>query len=137
MTIPDDTRALVEVQSGDALRVCDPRCALTHQEQTGEAVSLRQVTDFSTGEPLAPDQAFYVSGSDFSSHPHDETIRTTPADVAERHWHRCLPSVIAFASRDSAIRFQREHSGVVMALDELGFGVSRIQDAGPTTQPLR
>ena len=29
----------------------------------------------------------------------------------ERTWDRCLPSVIAFASRDAAVRFRAEHGG--------------------------
>ncbi len=123
--IPERTHTVVETADGDQLSVCDPRCALTHQEQTGATLALTHVTDFETGAPLEPSGAFYVTGSDVTPDAHDETLRTTPQDVAERHWHRCLPSVLSFGTRNAATRFQRRHGGEIVTLDALGFAAGR------------
>ena len=48
-----------------------------------------------------------------------------PADTAVLHWHRCLPSVLAFHKREDALRFQHAHGGRVMTLAELGFAGTR------------
>lgn len=121
VVIPESTRAVVRLEDGSARHVCDPRCALTYQTQTGEAVAPTLVTDYHTGERLDPARAVFVTGSDVAPDAHVEMLRPTPGDVAERHWHRCVPSVLAFSSRDAAERFQRDHGGSVMALADLGF----------------
>ena len=119
MPIPAETAARVEVD-GHVHQVCDPRCALTHQQQTGEASRLVRVTDFESGQPLDPARAYYLSGSDTAPDVHQETLRQ-PMDQVYREWHRCLPSVLAFASRDAAVRYQRLHGGRIETLGELGY----------------
>ncbi len=119
--IPEHTHAVVRTTDGDVLSVCDPRCSLTYQEQTGEALVLTRVTDFETGAPLEPSGAVYLTGSDVAPDAHQETLRAKPNDVAERHWHRCLPSVLAFATRDAADRFRTRNGGEVITLAALGF----------------
>ncbi len=119
--IPERTRTVVQTEQGDLQSVCDPRCALTHQEQTGAALALLHVTDFETGAPLTPSEAFYVTGSDVTPDAHTATLRNSPQDVAERHWHRCLPSVLAFGTRGAATQFQRRHGGEIVPLEALGF----------------
>ena len=119
--IPEPTHAVVRTTAGDELSVCDPRCALTHQEQTGEALVLTGVTDFETGASLVPSEAVYVTGSDVAPDAHQETLRSTQQDVAERHWHRCLPSVLSFAMRDAADRFRTRNGGEVTTLEALEF----------------
>ncbi len=123
MPIPRETRALIRVEGGSPKAVCDARCPLTFQEETGRKVELLQVTDYLTGEQLKAEKAFYVTGSNVAPDAHTEALRTTPADTAYLHWHRCLPSIIAFRTREEALRFQRAHGGRVMALPELGFAL--------------
>ncbi len=121
MPIPKETRAVIRVEGGSSKTVCDARCPLTFQEETGRKVELLQVTDYETGERLDPEGAFYVTGSDVAPDAHTKVLRTTPADTVYLHWHRCLPSVLAFRMQEEALRFQRAHGGVIMTLAELGF----------------
>jgi hypothetical protein len=125
MPIPAETRAVVRIEGDSAKVVCDARCPLTFQEETGKRVALLRVTDYESGEPLEASQAFYVTGSDVAPDAHTEALRTTPADTAFLHWHRCLPSVLAFRTRAAALRFQDAHGGTVMTLADLGFAGGR------------
>jgi len=118
MPIPEATAATVVVEGRD-VRVCDPRCALTHQEQTGEPTALGTVTDFESGTPLDPARAFYLTGSDTAPDVGQARV-SKPMDPIYREWHRCLPSVLAFGSRAAAVRFEERHGGLVQTLAELG-----------------
>ena len=121
MPIPAKTRVVIRVNGGTPMVVCDARCPLTYQHESGKKVELIQVTDYETSERLDPHDAVYVTGSDVAPDVHAEALRATPADTAYLHWHRCLPSVLAFRKRENALRFQRAHGGTVMALADLGF----------------
>ena len=120
MELSAATRTVV-VDNGQRKVVCDPRCALTERRQSGRRIGLAQVTDFETGRAITPAAAHYVTGSDVAPDVMDARRRTWPSDTAELHWHRCLPSIVAFASRDAADRFQGRHGGSVTTLRELGF----------------
>ncbi len=128
MPIPAGTEAQVEVD-GRVHQVCDPRCALTHQQQTGEVSRLVRVTDFETGRAIDPARAYYLSGSDTAPDVRSEASRQ-PMDPIYRDWHRCLPSVLAFASREAAARYQSVHGGRIETLGELGYR----QTAGTAVQ---
>lgn len=120
MPVPRETRTIVSTE-GKRSVTCDPRCPLTFQQQTGRPVELLQVTDFESGSALDPKSATFVSGSDTTPDAHTEAVRMTPHDVAYLHWHRCLPSVLAFRTREAAERFQRTHGGTVVSPADLGF----------------
>jgi len=131
MPIPEATAATAVVE-GREVRVCDPRCALTHQEQTGEPTALGTVTDFDSGAALDPARAFYLTGSDTAPDVRQARV-SRPMDPIYREWHRCLPSVLAFGSREAAVRFEERHGGLVQTLAELGLAASashRVQTVG-------
>lgn len=130
MLIPADTYTGVAM-NGQRQIVCDPRCALTYQEQTGKSVALEVVTDFRSRARLDPRDAVYVTGSDVAPDSHTTAVRAWPATTAELHWHRCLPSVLAFRSREDAEAFRREHGGRLTSFVELGFAAS---SAGPASR---
>jgi hypothetical protein len=121
MIVPAETHTVARVD-GRPQTICDPRCALTHQAQTGRPVRLVLVTDFESRRALSPAEAHYVTGSDTApdaQHDDRSHMRTWPAGQASLAWHRCLPSVLAFASRDAAVRYATAHGGRVMLLDAL------------------
>jgi len=126
MPIPAETAARVIVK-GEERQVCDPRCALTHQTQTGERATVTVVTDFETGAALEPSQAFYLTGSDTAPDVGPATLRR-PAERMSREWHRCLPSVLAFATKGAAARHQARHGGRVQTLAELGYDAADAAD---------
>jgi hypothetical protein len=125
MPIPPETRVVISVNGGSPKAACDARCPLTYQHETGQKVKLIQVTDYETGKRLDPKDAVYVTGSDVAPDAHTEALRVTPADTAYLHWHRCLPSVLAFRKREDALRFQQAHGGTIMTLADLGFAGNR------------
>jgi hypothetical protein len=120
MAIPADTRAVVEID-GRRRTVCDPRCALTFHDQTHKPVRLDLVTEFRTGARIDPRDAVFVTGSDVAPDGHTSALRDTPATTVPLHWHRCLPSVLAFGTLAEATAFQRQHGGRIMAVGDLGF----------------
>ena len=135
MAIPAGTAATVVVD-GERRQVCDPRCALTHQQQTGAPAALVTATDFETGEPLAPERTFFLTGSEMAPDAGREVLPGRMEPVY-REWHRCLPSVLAFRSRAAAARYQERHGGVVQTLSELGFaaGTASRPDAAAGRRP--
>jgi len=121
MRITPRTRAVVD-DHGRRRVVCDPRCALTYQQQTGARVELREVRDFTDQRAIDPAAAWYVTGSDTAPDVRTTSMATWPAaEPASLQWHRCVPSVLAFRNRDEAERFRQQHGGRVMSLAELGF----------------
>jgi hypothetical protein len=151
MVVPDETRTVVEVdgarrlacdprcvltyerQTGRQARfveACDPRCVLTYERQTGRQARFVESTDFDTRRPIDPARAWYVSGSDIAPDASAARMRPSPETTADLHWHRCLPSVLAFATREAAERFHRAHGGQVETLARL-----REQDAGRARRP--
>jgi len=120
--IHSGSRAVVEV-AGERLPTCCIRCALTAERQ-GMKARLVEVSDFASGAALAPDAAFYVSGS-----PVVLCERHEPKLDAEKHvyqpvFDRCEPSIFAFARREQAEEFARSHGGAVRRLPEI------LQEAG-------
>jgi len=79
------------------------------------------VRDFDTAGLLDAGSAAYVEGSDVS--PCSSGAMGQPRDergcCLKPVYDRCLPSLIAFGSRDRAEAFARDHGGVVKTLPEL------------------
>lgn len=120
--IHSGSRAVVEV-AGERLPTCCIRCALTAERQ-GVQARLIEVSDFFSSQPLAPEAAFYVSGS-----PVVLCERHEPKLDAEKHvyqpvFDRCEPSIFAFARREQAEEFARSNGGAVRRLPEI------LQEAG-------
>jgi hypothetical protein len=110
------TLALVD---GRSRRFCCPACALSQHEQTGKPVRITQLTSFLTGQALAPDSAYLVRGSNVN--PCEKMQKLIDADKrpADLRYDRCAPSLIAFAGRDEAMQFTREHGGEVESFHEV------------------
>jgi hypothetical protein len=94
-------------------------CALSYQRQSGKRVRIVSVTEHGTHEMLDPARAVFVVGSDESPCQHDMMHFDEERNVDEIRWDRCLPSILAFASRDRAAAFQVEHGGTLRTLSEL------------------
>lgn len=108
----------IHLESGESMDVCCPRCGLRFQEGRDD-VTTAEVTDFNTKARLDAAKAFYVENSPvhFCSHAAVHEDRSgTQYEVA---WDRCLPSLIAFGTRDAARTFQAEHGGAIKTYEEL------------------
>lgn len=100
---------------------CCLSCALTYGRQTSKAITILSVTDHDSGKPLEPDNASFVVGSDVSpcTHPHTEMQVGAERESYAVRWDRCLPSILAFASRESAGEFRTQHGGRLRNLQEV------------------
>jgi len=112
--------AEVAVEGGPSGRACCIRCAITYAQQTDKKVRAISVTNYRTRKPLAPDRAFYVTGSNVAP------CVGPPMEASEGRrgccmlgFDRCAPSTIAFADQQDAIRFQREHGGRIETFADL------------------
>jgi hypothetical protein len=117
--IHGETHVVAYLEDGSLEHVCCPRCALRYQKER-EDVSSVEVTDFATMRTLDAEDAFFVEDSTVVLCRHDERVQEDRSGVQyELTWDRCLPSLIAFSSREAAVAFQRESGGVVKTYAEL------------------
>jgi hypothetical protein len=101
------------------IEVCCLSCALNYGRQTSKAVTILSVTDHDSGKPLDPDRATFVVGSEVSPCTHDAEQMRLEGETLPVHWDRCLPSILAFASREAADAFHARYGGRVRSLQEL------------------
>jgi hypothetical protein len=116
----------IEYANGESQQTCCPRCgARALDEAGGREVRRLEAHDFATGRPIDARQAMYVDGSDME---HCSGDRDSPSPDSGRslHYDRCLPSLVAFATREDAAAFMQEHGGRLRGFDELPFGSARL-----------
>lgn len=104
----------VAFTDGRSRLFCCPACALSQQEQSGKPVTITRLTSFLTGEPLTPESAFVVRGSDVNMCIRDRGIIDADKQPAGLLFDRCAPSLYAFARPSEASQFARQHGGEVM-----------------------
>jgi hypothetical protein len=93
---------------------CCPACALSQHQQTGDPLRITQLTSFLTGQALSPDSAYVVRASDVNMCQRTTELMDNDKRAADLRYDRCAPSLIAFAARNDAVQFAREHGGQVM-----------------------
>ncbi|MGE5725544.1 MAG: hypothetical protein ACM34G_10245 [Acidobacteriota bacterium] len=115
-------RVTMEI-GGRVLDACCARCAITDAFQEHRPVRLLRVTDYATGSPLEPSQAWFVDGSRKVLCSHDQPMVDESKHAEHLAFDRCSPGAYAFARRQDAETFIRENGGVVLRLQELMEGV--------------
>lgn len=95
--VPARTAFIIRGTGGEQLRACCPHCGLLllHEQQAG---ALAFTTDFLFGHVVGAQQAAYL--------------------VASSVTLCCAPSVLNFASREDAQRFQQGFGGQVMDIEQ-------------------
>ena len=104
---------------------CCPACALTTHDQNDRPVKIVELTDYETGSPLAPSQAYIVRGSDVNTCAQQHGPVAPDKQPTIVQFDRCSPSLLAFVGRDAAARFAQEHGGEVVSFSELEASYSR------------
>ncbi|MCS7158257.1 MAG: nitrous oxide reductase accessory protein NosL [Blastocatellia bacterium] len=104
---------VLQLDNGKRERTCCPRCGLHFEQRAPERVRAAWATDFASGRLIEAERAVYVEGSDIMTCCRPTPLRE-PGIVYERHWDRCLPSLIAFEREADARAFQAEHGGRVL-----------------------
>ncbi len=111
----------VRLQDGKVVRTCCPRCALHYLAGPHPPVASIAVKDFNSAGRLDATRAVYVEGSDVA--PCTAMAGSPPQDergcCMKTVYDRCLPSVIAFASKAEAEAFAGSHGGALKTFAEL------------------
>ena len=98
---------------------CCLSCALTYGRQTSKSITIVSVTDHENGQALEPEKATFVVGSNVSPCTHAMMHVDTEGAPSPVRWDRCLPSILAFSSRESGEEFRARHGGQLRTLAEL------------------
>ena len=101
----------IAFENGHSRVFCCPACALSEYAQTGKPVTITRLTSYLTGEPLIPESAYVVKGSDVNMCIRTQDIVNADKRPADLQYDRCAPSLYAFAQQSEAARFAREHGG--------------------------
>jgi hypothetical protein len=108
--------------------VCCLSCALAYGRQASKGVTIVSVTDHDSGKPLDPNAATFVVGSDVSPCTHDAQALRLEGEALPVQWDRCLPSILAFASQETAEAFRIQHGGRVQSLEEVTQNAARADE---------
>jgi len=114
-----DSSVKLQAQGEAIIEACCLSCALSYGRQTSKPVTIVSVTNHETGKPLQPDNATFVVGSDVSPCTHNTQQLRLEGEALPVQWDRCLPSILAFASRQSADAFRADHGGTLRSFQEL------------------
>ena len=98
---------------------CCPACAMALQYQTGKAVRIVELTDYETRSKLLRSQAYMARGSDVNPCMRQHMLLAEDKQPAAMQFDRCTPSLLAFASRESAERMVKAHGGQVVRFSDL------------------
>lgn len=108
---------------GRRRHVCCAHCAITEGHQEHKPVRLIEVTDFTSGRRIAPEQAWYVDGSRIMACMHDMSRMDDMKRAQQEVFDRCSPGTFAFANRADAEAFVAANGGVIRSLSAMLAGV--------------
>lgn len=98
---------------------CCPRCGMHYQIEHPGAAKKAWATDVKSGTFIAAGTASYVEGGDVAyCTMHSTPIAREPQGVAVREYDRCLPSLVAFRSKQEAEDYQKQHGGQVLTYEQ-------------------
>lgn len=98
---------------------CCLGCAMSQHHQAGQAIQVTGLTDFATGSPLAPADAWVVRGSDVNPCVRQEAMIDADKQPAPVQYDRCAPGMLAFARREDAREFIARHGGQLLPFPQL------------------
>lgn len=116
--IPKQTAFRMETRRGTIMACC-PRCAMHHIINHPGLVRQAWATDLDSGRMIPAQSAYYDEGGDVQyCTAHKSPVERTPMGVQVRTYDRCLPTLVAFASRDEAEAYREKYGGRVVTYDE-------------------
>lgn len=109
----------VVLMDGDEKIACCPACVLTERVQTDDRIQFVELTDFETGEVLAPEDAYVVRGSAVNMCVTQHMLMEEDRQAVPLDFDRCMPSLVTFARKEAAERFLQEYGGTLIPFQEL------------------
>ncbi len=111
---------------GSTSVVCCPRCGLHYELNHTGAVRKAWATDFSSGQSIPAESAYYVEGGDVAyCTAHEASVRRVPDGVTARQYDRCLPTLVAFRALNDAEAYQTQHGGRILKYPQTVESVQR------------
>ena len=101
----------VTLENGKVVETCCARCGLHYLESTHHRARKMEATDFVTGSWVDAANAIYVSDSDVHPCTEVQSMRDPQGCCLMKTYDRCLPSLVAFATKEPATAFQKSHGG--------------------------
>jgi hypothetical protein len=102
---------------------CCPRCGLHHVLNFGGRAL--EAADFSTGKPLAAENAIYLEGSDIMECCDTTGFREAQGGYTDIEYDRCMPSLIAFSKKEEAEAIRQKHGGRIITYEQAKLSVAR------------
>jgi hypothetical protein len=116
--ISKQTAFRVDTSSG-AVHACCPACAMHYMLHHLDAMRKAWATDFNSGRLIPASSAYYDEGGDVQyCTRHKPPVERGAEGVSERVYDRCLPTLVAFSTREDADAYRRQHGGRVLTYDE-------------------
>ena len=104
---------------GSTRTVCCAHCAVTEARQENKPLRLIEVTDYHSGKPINPEQAWYVDGGRIMACEHDMSRMDETKRAEQITFDRCSPGTFAFEDQKAAMAFVKENGGTLLRLPEL------------------
>ena len=103
-----------------ALTACCPRCAMHYMQDHPAEIRGARATDYSSGRLIDAKAAYYNEGGNLQYCTlHNPAVERGPNDgVQMRVYDRCLPVLVAFATRDEAEAYRRQYGGRVLTYEQ-------------------
>jgi hypothetical protein len=116
--IPAETAYRMETAHG-TIKACCPRCAMHAMLDHPGKVLRAWATDFGSRRMIPAETAYYDEGGDvqYCTRGH-APVERGPEGISQRVYDRCLPTLVAFATRDEAEAYRRQHGGRVLTYTE-------------------
>lgn len=113
--VPKQTEFRIETRKG-TLTACCPRCAMHYMLDHSGKIRAARATDYGSGRLIDARTAYYDEGGDLQfCTRHDPAVDRGPRDgLRVRVYDRCLPVLVAFASREEAEAYRSQHGGRVL-----------------------
>ncbi len=117
--VPKQTEFRIETTKG-TVTACCPRCAMHYMLDHPGQIRRARATDFGTGRLIDARSAYYDEGGDVEyCTRHDPAMVRGPNDgVRVRVYDRCLPVLVAFATKAEAEAYRQKHGGRVLTYEQ-------------------
>ncbi len=101
------------------LITCCPRCGMHYLLDHPGRVRGARATDYGSGRQLNAQSAFYDEGgaAQYCTR-HQPELQRSPRGERQRTYDRCLPVMVAFASRAEAEAYRRRFGGRILTWTE-------------------
>lgn len=113
-----NVRVTAEID-GKRSEACCARCAITEANQLHKHLKLVTVHDYTTGNMLAPESAWFVEGSHAQTCEDSAMHMNEMKEMQDMAFDRCSPGTVAFANKASADAFVAQNGGTVLSFVEL------------------